>query len=399
MVLYSHSRISTFENCPLKYKFHYLDKIECEVCENIEAFMGKMVHETLEKLYTDLKFQKMPKLNEVKDDLKGLWEKNYNDSIKIVKKGYESENYLKMALKFVEDYYESNKPFNDGVTIGTEMRIVINLDDEGKYKLQGYIDRLTCVNNEEYHIVDYKTNSHLKLQEQLDDDRQLALYQIAVQNQFKDAKKVLLKWHFLAFNKALTSTRSKEDLEKLKINTINLIKKIESAKKYEAKKSSLCDWCEFRGICPEWSHLVELESKTSKQYLNDDGVKLVNSYIKLNEQKKEIEKQLDDIKQDLIEFSKQKGVEVVFGSNNKIKVKMDESYKFPGKGTEEREELMKLLKKIKKYEEVVDLDIFSLKKIMKEELWTKEELKQLKKFAEKTQSTTIYPSKINKNEE
>jgi putative RecB family exonuclease len=387
------------ENCPLQYKFKYVDKVECEVCEGVEAFMGKRVHETLEKLYTDLKFQRILALNELKEYLKTNWKKNWNETIRIVKKEYKEEDYLKMALKFIEDYYESNKPFNDGVTIGTEMRIVINLDNKGKYKLQGYIDRLNCINNEEYHIIDYKTNSHLKIQEQLDNDRQLALYQTAVENTFKDAKKILLKWHFLAFNKALTSTRTKQELKQLKIDTIKLIKRIESEKDYKPIKSNLCDWCEFRGICPEWSHLVSLESKTAKQYLEDDGVKLVNNYIKLSEQRRAIEKQLDEIKQDLISFSKQKGVDVVFGSNNKIKVKIDESYTFPKKGSKEREKLMEFLKKIKKLEEVIDIDIFALKKVMKEESWTEKELKELKKFAEKTETKTLYASKISKEEE
>ena len=50
--VYSHSRISTFETCPLKFKLRYLDKIE-PLRGNIEAFMGSRVHDTLEKLYRD----------------------------------------------------------------------------------------------------------------------------------------------------------------------------------------------------------------------------------------------------------------------------------------------------------------------------------------------------------
>lgn len=30
MAVYSHSRISTFEQCPFKYKLEYVDKIEVE---------------------------------------------------------------------------------------------------------------------------------------------------------------------------------------------------------------------------------------------------------------------------------------------------------------------------------------------------------------------------------
>ena len=63
--LYSHSRLSTFEQCPLKFKFAYIDKIETEIEETIEAFLGSRVHEALEKLYKDLKFQKLNTLKEL----------------------------------------------------------------------------------------------------------------------------------------------------------------------------------------------------------------------------------------------------------------------------------------------------------------------------------------------
>ncbi len=65
MTTYSHSRLSTFENCKYKYKLQYIDKIKVDVPTTVEAFMGDLVHQTLEKLYTDLKFQKL-------NTLKGL---------------------------------------------------------------------------------------------------------------------------------------------------------------------------------------------------------------------------------------------------------------------------------------------------------------------------------------
>lgn len=50
MPIYSHSRLSTFEQCPNKYKLHYIDKVETEAEQSIEAFLGSRAHETLEKL-------------------------------------------------------------------------------------------------------------------------------------------------------------------------------------------------------------------------------------------------------------------------------------------------------------------------------------------------------------
>ena len=65
MTIYSHSRLSCFEQCPQKFKLHYIDKVKTEVEESVEAFMGSRVHDTLEKLYRDLQYQKMNSLEDL----------------------------------------------------------------------------------------------------------------------------------------------------------------------------------------------------------------------------------------------------------------------------------------------------------------------------------------------
>ena len=65
MTVYSHSRLSTFEQCPQKFKLHYIDKVETEIEESVEAFMGVRVHETLEKHYRDLQYQKKNSLEDL----------------------------------------------------------------------------------------------------------------------------------------------------------------------------------------------------------------------------------------------------------------------------------------------------------------------------------------------
>ena len=41
MEIYSYSRIKTFENCPLKYRYRYIDRIKVDT-EGVEAFMGSL---------------------------------------------------------------------------------------------------------------------------------------------------------------------------------------------------------------------------------------------------------------------------------------------------------------------------------------------------------------------
>jgi putative RecB family exonuclease len=232
MTVYSHSRLSCFEQCRYKFKLKYIDKVETEILQSIEAFLGSCVHEVLEKLYEDLKHQKVDTLDELISYLHKIWKENWDDSIVIVKKGYNPKNYLKMAEKFISDYYNRYQPFDQGKSIALEERILINLDDKGKYQLQGYIDRLVEIEDGCYEIHDYKTNSRLPLPRYIQNDRQLALYMVGVKNNYPDVKNVKLIWHFLAFDKELDSTRSDEELENLKKDTIKLIYNIEREERF-----------------------------------------------------------------------------------------------------------------------------------------------------------------------
>jgi len=398
MKVYSHSRLSCYEQCPQKYKLKYVDRVETEVEQSIEAFLGSMVHETLEKLYRDLGYRKVNTLDELLEFFHDEWKKNWDDSIVIVKEEYGPENYLKMGEKFITDYYNKYKPFDQGKTISLEERILIKLDDSGDYKLQGFIDRVMESKEGYYEVHDYKTNSRLPLPEYLDNDRQLALYAIGVKERYPDVKDVRLIWHFLAFDKEIDSTRTDEELEELKRKTIELIDRIESDEKYPAKTSVLCDWCEFKPICRQWSHLYVIKEKPENEYLSDPGVKLVDRYVELTQKKKQVTldlyAELEKLEEALINFGEKESVDVVFGSKNKVKIKESDRYKFPSKHSKERERLIQLLKDSGKWDDVVQLDTSALNKIIHEKQWDSELLNILEEYVKLEKSKRLYLSKI-----
>ena len=398
MTVYSHSRLSCFEQCPCKYKLAYIDKVETEIEESIEAFLGSCVHEVLEKLYYDLKYQKVNSLDDLISYLHEIWNKNWDDSIVIVKEEYGPDNYLKMGEKYISDYYNRYHPFNQGKTIALEDRILINLDDEGNYQLQGFIDRLTEVDDGFYEIHDYKTNSRLPLNDYIRSDRQLALYMIGVKNNYPDVKNVRLIWHFLAFDKEIDSTRTDEELENLKKDTINLIDRIEREKKFDANPSFLCDWCEFKSICRQWSHLYVIREKPENEYLGDPGVKLVNRYAELKQKQKQVNldlyAEIDKLEEAIIDFAEKEGVDVVFGSKNKVRIKESEQSKFPNKHSKERERLEQVLKEHGKWEEVMQLDTAALNKIIQEKQWDSKLLDVLSEYVKLERNKRLFLSKI-----
>ena len=397
MPSFSHSKIGAFEGCKLKYKFQYIDKIKVEAEDTIETYLGSMVHEALEKLYRDKRFEKLMSLEELLAYFNKLWEENWKDSIIIVKKDYTADNYRKMGERQLTDYYNQHKPFDQGRIIGLETQDFLPLDQQGQYKFHIRIDRLMDMGDGLYEVHDYKTGSSLSKQEELDKDRQLAMYSQWVRQNFKDFKKVRLVWHFLAFDKEMDSYRTKEELEKLKAQIMAQIAEIESTEDFPANVTWLCDWCLYNSICPLWKHEVELEEKPENEYLNDPGLKLVDAYAGLKEKidtyHKEAEAQLEKIREALIAFSEREGVQVVTGSESKISVKAYETSKLPGKNTKERSELIDTLKKIGRLEEVSSFNTYALTKILEKKEWEKDELDQLARFWTKEKNYRLTVSK------
>jgi hypothetical protein len=68
------------------------------------------------------------------------------------------------------------------------------------------------------------------------------------------------------------------------------------------------------------------------------------------------------------------------GSENKVSLKESDSFKLPGKNTPERAELMDFLEKIGKKDEVLDLDVHTLSKVIKKGEWDESLLEQLVRF-------------------
>ncbi len=392
MVVYSHSRLSTFEQCRLKFKYKYLDKIEPEIVSTVEAFLGSRVHDALEKLYNDLKFQKKNTKEDLLKFMEKEWHDKWTEDIKIVREGYTKENYIEMGKKFISDYYDRFHPFDQAKLIGCEIHVKISLDPEGKYQVQGYIDRLDSKGGV-YEIHDYKTANNLPLQEYMDKDRQLALYAIAVKEGYSDAEKIKLIWHYLAFDKDIISERSDEKLEQLKQDTIELIKEIESCQEFPSTVSPLCDWCEYKSICPEWKHLYEIEKKPEEELKDDDGVRLVDEYASLKSQETEIRKKLDELREKILAFADQKGVNSVFGTNDRIKLWRKECDKFPRTTDLNYQDFVDVVKKLGLWDEFSRLDSFKLEKAFERKEIHPEILSVLKAFAKKEKIERLYPGK------
>lgn len=279
MPVYSHSRLSTFEQCPLKFKYKYIDRIFIEVEKTIETHLGACIHKALEWVYTEVRQGKIPSIDDILMNYSANWKKDYVPAMIIVNTSLTAKDYFNKGIQFLLDYYTRHYPFDDG-TIEIEKEIRLKLDNKGEYEIIGFIDRLAKnLQTGEYEIHDYKTANSLPSQEKIDNDRQLALYAIAIKEIYGQETEVCLIWHYLAHNKRICSRRTNEQLYKLKQETLELIKRIESANEFPSKKGRLCEWCEYKQMCKEWN-TSEDNVKKEPEKIDLNKYPTISKYIK-----------------------------------------------------------------------------------------------------------------------
>ncbi len=248
--VFSHSSLSAYENCPKQYHYRYVEKRKVEV-ESIEAFLGKRVHEILERLYRFVAEGRVPSLERVLYRYHANWDEGFDaERIRIVREEMEPDFYRRLGARCIENHYRGHYPFDAEKTVGIEKRIQFALDDSGDYRVRGVIDRLARGRDGVLEIHDYKTGQRVPHQRFLDRDRQLALYELGIRETLGEAGEIRLVWLYLLSNQVRISRRRPEQLEELRHATRSTIDRIRCETEWEPRTGPLCSWCEFRALCP-----------------------------------------------------------------------------------------------------------------------------------------------------
>jgi len=391
---YSISQIGTFENCALQYRLIYVDRIK-RYEEGVEAFLGQRFHEAMEWLYRERAFR-VVSLEELLAYYEKQWAEKWHAEVKISREDRTVEDYRLMGRRFIEDYYKRHHPFDEGRVLGLERYIRFPLDESGRYKCKGIIDRLMLASDGAFEVHDYKTGAGLPEQAGLDRDRQLGLYQIGVQTLWPEAKEVRLIWHLVAFDLEMKSRRTPEALEELKRDIAGLIDRIEAEREYAPHESGLCDWCAYWDLCPLKKHLLKVESIPKNLWKDEPGVAIVNAYAEkwrkkrgLETEVKAVEFELGEIREAAIAFAEKEGVQVIGGTDARLRVTGKERITAPAKGSEEREALERELRLAGVWDEVATLDPSALEKAVAEGRWKGNILERIKAYVRAERRYTV----------
>jgi putative RecB family exonuclease len=391
MSVFSHSRIESFETCPKKYEFAYVLRVP-RGPSGIEAFMGSRVHEALEWLYREVGACRLPSEEDVVERYLALWEAEYSEDVAVVRPQRTAEDYRNIGELAVRRYYRRYHPFDQGVTVGLEMRIGLTLDDE--HEMTGFVDSLVKVSDGVWEIHDYKTSSTLMEQEKADRDRQLALYALAVREMYADAEQVSLVWHFVTFDHEVRSCRTPEQLEGLRTQVLEQVRHIESQTEFPTKVSSLCDWCDYKPICPAWRHQFEATALPPDEFAAESGVALVDEYVRVSDDLSALEKRRDALKDAIASRAADEGLERLFGTEYAIKVFRYRGVALPDAKDPRRAELEQVLRDHGLLERFSQMATFQLCKAIEAGELPEAAAAAVAPYATPTEGVRLYPRKV-----
>lgn len=390
MSVFSHSRIDCFETCPKKYEFNYIMKVPRGPA-GIEAFMGSRVHDALEWLYGEVRSCRLPDEGELVARYASAWDAEWSDVVRIVRAERTAEDYRAVGEKALRLYHRRYHPFDEGVTVGLELKVTLALDDG--HEILGYVDRVDKVGDGAWEIHDYKTSASLMTQDKADADRQLALYELALRTMYPDVRQVTLVWHYLAFDQEVRSIRSPEQLADLRAQVLESVRHIEAQGAFPTKVSRLCDWCDHRALCPAWKHLYETAELDAPERAGESGVVLVDEYLRVSDEIAALKVRQDELKDKIAARADEDGADRLFGTDGSIKLFRYTSVCLPDAKDPRRAELEVELRAMGLWERFSQLAQYPLSRALGDGSLAPDELGRLEPYVSRSAAVKLYPGR------
>lgn len=225
--VYSFSRLMTFEQCPLQYKYKYIDKLDNNT-SNFFSELGNLGHTLLEAYDRD----KIPA-----NKLGVTFDKYVNKRVPTSPPFPIRSSWIKQTSEFFTKFQGFSTP-----ALGIERNFVV---DFGDFKLKGFIDRETSKA-----IIDYKISNPFKKKDVKTKRRQLYLYSKAYKDQYGHFPEKLY-FYFFRKQEFIVFPFNEDEYNEAVEWARSVVRKIEAATEHPAKiDTGFChNLCSFRDVC------------------------------------------------------------------------------------------------------------------------------------------------------
>jgi putative RecB family exonuclease len=243
----SPSSVSTFNQCPLKFKYSKIDGLQDSGTE--ATMLGNFVHEVLEAMYglaPDLRTQETAKVL-----ARELWASKWSDEISTLIHDEKNLNRFRWTAWWcIENLWRLEDP---ALVIPHSVESHVR-GEIGGVKIHGFIDRL-AFENDTATVTDYKTGKTPRKGDLNDRFFQLIIYTQLLESVDIFAANNLVELLYLKDGIRFQKEINKEDInqitEKLQSTRVGIEERCKAGY-FEPSTSFLCNWCGFKPICPAW---------------------------------------------------------------------------------------------------------------------------------------------------
>lgn len=257
---YSFSRIKTFHQCPLRYRYRYLKGLN-EAFRSVESYLGNVVHDVLEWLYEEREKRESPSLDAALRLLADRWNAGFNDEITVIRCNDHADGYLVTGREMLEKFHRGTFSKDRSQTVALEKRLNHKLADDIVFT--GFADRIGRTETGRLFIVDYKTSKKEGDPSEFSEGLQAPLY-AACAMRADDDEEALAGYHYLRHEstrwQSVDRARAKDLLDRFH----RLAVEVKSATEFEPRPGILCAWCGFNAICPAANVPVALSGGLEK---------------------------------------------------------------------------------------------------------------------------------------
>ena len=341
----SYTQIALYQSCPLQYKLQYIDGLKLKAKWYFS--FGSTLHLCAQYLFK-VKVPPPPSLEELLQFYEGKW----------ISSGYESAEeeakYKIYGREILSKFWEIHSA---DFKIPVAVERIFYIDIEG-IKLRGYLDRVDKLESGGLSIVDYKSNQGLFTQDDLENNLQLTLYQLAAEQTWHLPVEKLTLYHLRSNTPCSCAARDEARLEEARRLILTVAENITGGD-FPAIENQYCP-CDFAEHCPYYRQQLAPPEETN--ILRGMAVdEAVEQYVSLQGQIKELESQLEELKQLITNFCQAEGLNRVYGKEHAI------TYKLMDRAGFNEAEVRALLEPEGLWHQVLSLDQSRLKQFITDE--------------------------------
>lgn len=230
----SYSKLNTYRQCPLRYRFTYVERLPRRPRRLFQA--ARRIHHALMRWLTYSRAGE-PRWEDVRAAYESAWGAIQDPTVTELRDFQE-------GLQILRDYHAANleQPCRP---VLLEHRFATPL---GAHTLVGALDRVDATDSG-YEVIDYKLERDVRPQEAVDDDLQLALYHLALE-EGQGISPDALTLYFLRHNIRRTTSRTPPQTAELARWVIATGDEIMRQRQWLPCVGEQCAGCDFRAVCP-----------------------------------------------------------------------------------------------------------------------------------------------------